>query len=182
MKKLNLFTVAFGLLIAAGAGAQMKAGYISVDNMVALMPETAKLDSIIERYQTDSLQPRYNYTLSEYLRKDSIVNGKDSAKTPAAIRAKIREEMQNDVYELQNWQAIVQQLTENKQNQLLGPIYREVFNAIQQVAKEKGYTHVFNKEAMLVAPDGDDIITLVAQKLKVKLPPQLKPGTSTGGQ
>jgi outer membrane protein len=86
--------------------------------------------------------------------------------------------MQNDVYELQNWQAIVQQLTENKQNQLLGPIYREVFNAIQQVAKEKGYTHVFNKEAMLVAPDGDDIITLVAQKLKVKLPPQLKPGTS----
>ena len=180
MKKLKLFSVALGLLIAASAGAQMKIGYISIDNMVALMPETAKIDSLIERYQVDSLQPRYNYTLAEYLRKDSVVNGKDSAKTPAAVRAKIREEMQNDVYELQNWQAIVQQLTENKQNQLLAPIYREVFSAIQQVAKEKGYSHVYNKEALLVAPDGDDIITLVAQKLKVKLPPQLKQGTNPG--
>ena len=178
MKKLKLFSLAVGLLFVTSAGAQMKVGYISVDNMVALMPETAKIDSIIDRYQTDSLQPRYTYTLSEYLRKDSIVNGKDSAKTPAAVRAKIKEEMQNDVYELQNWQAIVQQLTENKQNQLLGPIYREVFAAIQQVAKEKGYTHVFNKEAMLVAPDGDDIIIHVAQKLKVKLPPQLQQGTT----
>lgn len=178
MKKLKLFSVVLVLLIAAGAGAQMKAGYISIDNMVALMPESAKIDSLLDRYQADSLQPRYNWTLSEYLRKDTIVSGKDSAKTPASVRAKIREEMQNDVYELQNWQAIVQQATESKQNQLLAPIYREVFAAIQQVAKEKGYTHVFNKESLLVAPDADDIITLVALKLKVKLPPQLQTGAN----
>jgi outer membrane protein len=178
MKKLKLITMVIALFAAAGAGAQMKVAYISIDNMVAVMPETAKIDSILERYVTDSLQPRYNYTLAEYLRKDSIVNGKDSAKTPAAVRQKIREEMQNDAYELQNWQSIVQQLTQNKENQLLAPIYREVFAAIQQVAKEKGYTHVLNKESLLVAPDGDDIIALVAQKLKVTLPPQLKPGIS----
>lgn len=178
MKKLKLFILAFGLLLAGGAGAQMKIGYISIDNMVALMPETAKIDSILERYVTDSLQPRYNYTLSEYLRKDSMVNSKDSVNVPPAVRKKIREEMQNDAYELQNWQAIVQQLTQNKENQLLAPIYREVYAAIQQVAKEKGYTHVLNKDALLVAPEGDDIIALVAQKLKVTLPPQLKPGIS----
>ena len=177
MKKLKLFTLALSLLIGAGAGAQMKAAFISIDNMVALMPETGKIDSLLDRYQADSLQPRYNYTLSEYLRKDSIVSGKDSAKTPVSVRAKIRQEMQNDVYELQNWQAIVQQAQESKQNQLLAPIYKEVFAAVQQVAKEKGYTHVFNKEALLVAPDADDIITHVAQKLKVKVPPQLLQGT-----
>ena len=176
MKKLKLFTVSLGLLIGAVAGAQMKVAYISIENMVALMPETAKIDSVLERYQTDSLQPRYNYTLAEYLRKDTIVSGKDSAKTPASVRAKIRQEMQNDIYELQNWQAIVQQATESKQNQLLAPIYRKVYTAIQQVAKEKGYTHVFTKESMLVAPDTDDLITLVAQKLKVNVPPQLVPG------
>ena len=178
MKKLKLFSVLLSLLIAAGSDAQMKAGYISIDNMVALMPETAKIDSLLERFQSDSLQPRYNYTLSEYLRKDSLVSGKDSAKTPAAVRAKIRQEMQNDVYELQNWQTIVQQATESKQNQLLAPIYRAVFAAIQQVAKEKGYSHVFSKESLLVAPEGDDIIPLVAQKLKVNLPPQLQTGTN----
>ena len=81
MKKLKLFTLALSFLIGAGAGAQMKAAFISIDNMVALMPETGKIDSLLDRYQADSLQPRYNYTLSEYLRKDSIVSGKDSAKT-----------------------------------------------------------------------------------------------------
>ena len=176
MKKLKLFPVILLLLVGGGVVAQMKIGYISVDNMVSLMPGTSKIDSLLERYNADSLQPRYNYTLAEYLRKDSIVSGKDSAKTPATVRAKIREELQNDVYELQNWQSIVQQATESKQNQLLAPIYRQVFTAIQQVAKEKGYTHVFNKESLLAAPEGDDLILLVAQKLKVKLPPQAVPG------
>lgn len=173
MKKLNVIAAIVVLLIAANANAQqMKIGYISVDNVVQLMPETAKLDSIIQKYQADSLQPRYNYTLSEYLRKDSIVNGKDSLKTPASVRSKIREEMQNDALELQNWQSVAQQATENKQNELLAPIYQKVIDAIKAVAKEKGYTHVFNKEAFLVAPDGDDMLLLVADKLKIKLPNQ----------
>ncbi|MFI5133117.1 MAG: OmpH family outer membrane protein [Chitinophagales bacterium] len=177
MKKVKVFIAALSLFIAVSAGAQMKVGYISVDMMVRLMPETTKIDSLIEKYQADSLQPQYNYTLSEYLRKDSLVNGKDSLKTPAAVRAKIREEMQNDAYELQNWQSIVQQATENKQNEFLEPIYKKVLDAIKAVAKEKGYTHVFSKEAFLVAPEGDDMIVMVAEKLKVKLPPQLQPGT-----
>ena len=46
MKKfLTVFAFAMGLLLAGNAGAQMKAGYISVDNMVGLMPETAKIDT-----------------------------------------------------------------------------------------------------------------------------------------
>lgn len=176
MKKLKVLVAVIGLFVAGTANAQVKIGYISVDNMVGLMPQTAKVDSLIQQYQADSLQPRYNYTLSEYLRKDSIVNGKDSLKTPAAVRAQIREEMQNSAYELQNWQSIAQQATENKQNELLAPIYKKVLDAIKAVAKEKGYTHVLNKEALLVAPDGDDMLPLVAQKLNVKLPPQVQQG------
>ncbi|HEY9364931.1 MAG TPA: OmpH family outer membrane protein [Chitinophagaceae bacterium] len=173
MKKLKLLVLAFGLLIVAGSSAyaQNKTGYISVDNMVALMPETAKLDTLIKEYQTDSLQPRFNYTLTQFQRKDSIVNGKDSLKTPAAVRVKMREEMQQDLYELQNWQAIVQQATEAKQNQLLAPIYQKVYAAIQTVAKDNGYAYVYNKEALLVAPPADDLLPLVAKKLNVKLPP-----------
>ncbi len=179
MKKLKVLVAALGLLISGTVGAQTKIGYISVDNMVGIMPETARIDSLVQQYQADSLQPRYNYTLSEYLRKDSIVNGRDSLKTPAAVRAQIREEMQNSAYELQNWQTIAQQATENKQNELLSPIYKKVLDAIKAVAKEKGYTHIFTKEAFLVAPDGDDILPLVAQKLNVKLPPQIQQGLNT---
>ncbi len=179
MKNMKIAAVIASLFMAFASNAQGKIGYVSVDNMVQLMPETAKVDSIVQRYHDDTLQPRYNFTLSEYLRKDSIVNGKDSSKTPASVRAMIRQEMQNSAYELQNWQAIAQQAIENKQNELLIPIYKKVVDAIKAVAAEKGYTYIFNKEAFLVAPDGDDILPLVAQKLNVKLPPQVKPGLSS---
>ena len=178
MKNFRVFAVAFFLLIAGNAGAQMKIGYISIGDMVSLMPETAKIDSLIEKYQNDSLQPEYSYTLAEFLRKDSMVNGRDSTKTPAAVRAQVREELQGLGYKLQNWQAYAQQITESKQQELLAPIYRKVIDAVKQVAKEKGYTHVFNKESLLVAPEGDDMLIVVAEKLKVKLPPQIKPGVS----
>ena len=77
MKNFKLLVIAFALLIAGNtAMAQNKVGYISLDNMVAIMPETAKLDSLLQKYQTDSLQPRFNYTLMEFHSKDRLVNGK----------------------------------------------------------------------------------------------------------
>ena len=118
MNKFKLFLVAAIILTTAGSVSAQKTGYIRVDDVVALMPETGKLQGQLEQFQNDSLQPRFNYTLAEFQRKDSIVNGKDSLKTPAAIRAKMREEMQRDMYELQNWQALSQEVMQKKQEQL----------------------------------------------------------------
>ena len=169
MKKfLSVIVVGAGLLFAGTADAQMKAGYISVDNMVGLMPETAKLDSLLERYQADSINPQYAQIVSLYQYKDSVY--KDSLKTPPAVRKQNEQELPTLIYQIQNWQQLVNQAVEAKQNELLAPIYRKVYDAIKLVAKEKGYTHVFSKEAFLVAPDGDDMIAAVAAKLKVPIP------------
>jgi outer membrane protein len=181
MNKFKLFLVAAVITLSAGTVKAQKFGYIKVDNVVALMPETSKLDSQITKFQSDSLQPRFNYTLSEYQRKDSAVNGRDSLKTPASVRTKMRQEMQQDLYELQNWQSIVQQLTQQKQDQLLEPIYRRALAAVQEVAKENGYTYVYTQEALLVAPPSDDLLPLVAKKLNLKLPANVgNPAAATG--
>jgi outer membrane protein len=176
MKKVfTVAIVAFTLLFATSASAQIKIGYISVDNMVQLMPELGKLDTLMQKYQTDSLNPRYAYLVTEYQRKDSMY--RDSVRTPAATRKIIGDELQGIVYEIQNWQSISQQAIEDKQNELLRPVYAKVVDAIKAVAKEKGYTHVFNKEVFLIAPEGDDMILMVAQKLKVTIPASVKPKT-----
>lgn len=172
MKKIfSVVVLAAGLIIANNAGAQTKIGYISIDNMVRLMPETAKIDSILEKFQSDSINPQYAQIVSLYQYKDSVY--KDSVKTPPAVRKQIEQELPTLIYQIQNWQAIVNQAMEAKQNELLAPIYNRVYDAIRLVAKEKGYSHVINKESLLIAPDGDDMITPVAAKLKVTLP---KPG------
>lgn len=178
MKKLKLFVAVVALFVAGNSAmAQSKVGYISVDNMVALMPETKKIDSLLQKFQADSLNPQLNYLIQEYNRKDSMVNGKDSLKTPAAVRQQVRQELENIAYQVQNWQPFVQQAMQNKQEDLLVPIYRRVVDAVNAVAKEKGYTYVYNKESLLVAPTADDLLPLVAAKLNVKLPPSV---TGTG--
>ncbi|GAC1418631.1 MAG: hypothetical protein NVS1B13_19370 [Flavisolibacter sp.] len=173
MNKIKLLLIALGTTMATTTLVAQKTGFIKVDNVIALMPETAKIDSLIRIYQTDSLQPRFNYTLSEYQRKDSAVNGRDSSKTPASVRVKMRQEMQQDISELQNWQQIASQATQQKQDQLLEPIYRKAIAAIQEVARENGYTYVYTQEALLVAPPSDDLLPLVAKRLNLKLPPGL---------
>ncbi len=173
MKKiLSVIVLGAGLLFASNAGAQMKVGYIRIDDMVGLMPETQKIDSLLERYQNDSINPQYGQIVSLYNYKDSVY--RDSVKTPPAVRKQIEQELPSLIYQIQNWQQIVNQALEAKQNEFLAPIYRKVYDAVKLVAKEKGYTHVMSKEALLVAPDGDDMIAAVAAKLKVTLP---KPGT-----
>ena len=177
MKKfLSLIVLSSGLLFTGTTSAQMKAGYISVDNMVGIMPETAKIDSMLERYQADSINPQYAQIVSLYQYKDSVY--RDSLKTPQAVRKQIEQELPSLIYQIQNWQQIVNQALEAKQNEFLAPIYRRVYDAIKLVAKEKGYTHVFTKEAFLVAPDGDDMIAAVAGKLKVVLPKTTPTGSN----
>jgi outer membrane protein len=173
MKKITaIIVLAACLMITGTSQAQTKSGYISVDNMVLLMPETAKIDSLLGIFERDSLNPRFTYIVGEYQRKDSMY--RDTVRTPGAVRKTLEPELQNLIYEIQNWDAIKQQVIQNKQNALLEPIYSKVVKAIQDVAKEKGYGYVYSREALLVAPPADDILPLVAAKLNVKLPP---PGT-----
>lgn len=172
MKKLKVLAVVVGLLLTGSAMAQTKFAYIRVDDVVALMPATAKIDSLLELYQRDTIQPEYTSLVEQYQFNDSLY--RDSLKTPKSVRDEIAKKLPGIIYQIQNWQQIQQQALEAKQNQLLGPIYNEVYAAIRAVAKEKGYTHVLNKETLLVAPEGDDLIVAVATRLKLKLPPQLQ--------
>jgi outer membrane protein len=92
------------------------------------------------------------------------------------VRKQITTELPGLIYQIQNWDQIAQRATQNKQNALLAPAYRKVYDAIKAVAKEKAYTHVANREALLIAPDGDDLTLMVAAKLKIKLPAQMPIG------
>jgi len=176
MKKIFTAAVLITAILFAGATeAQVKIGYISVDNMVSLMPEAQSLDSLLGHYQSDTLNPKYAELVTLYKYKDSI--SRDTVhRAPETVRKQINAELPALIYQIQNWDQIAQRATQNKQNALLAPAYRKVYDAIKAVAKEKGYTHVANREAFLVAPDGDDMTLAVAAKLKVKVPSQMPIG------
>ena len=172
MKKFfTIALVAIGLLIAATpVAAQNKIGYISTEELISIMPETAKADSNLMQFRNalvQNAQDKQN-TLETAIEKFN----KDSAAMTQARKDVQRTELQKMLQDLQGEEQRIQQQLQQKQQDLIGPINKRAFDAIQAVAKESGYGYVFEKNALLVAPPGEDILQLVAKKLNIKLPNQ----------
>jgi outer membrane protein len=174
MKKIiSVLVIIAGLLVGGSkVNAQGKIGYMSVDQMVGIMPEVARIDTALQIYQRDSLNSTFAVIVQDYNYKDSMLTKTDTVKTPKSVINQWRIDLQNDGYQIQNWQSLSQQAMQAKQEELLGPVYTKVIATLKLVAKEKGYTYVMTKDAFLVAPDTDDLLPFVAARLGVKLPNQ----------
>jgi outer membrane protein len=176
MNKIKFLLIAAVLVVSTGSAMAQKAGYISVDQVLSIMPEAVRIDSLMQKYQVDSINSEYVGLFEQYKYYDSLLTKTDTTKMPVSLRKKYHEDRENVAYQVQNWQAIAQNAYQAKQNQLLQPVYLKVITAIQNVAKEKGYAYVYDKAGLIVAPPGDDLLPAVAQKLNIKLPPNTPTG------
>lgn len=157
-------------MIAANSDlqAQSKIGYISTEELVSIMPETAKADSNLQQFRGALIQ---NAQDKQSALETAIEKfNKDSVSMTSAVKDVRRGELQKMLQDLQTEDQRIQQQLQQRQQELITPINRKAFDAIQSVAKESGYTYIFEKGALLVAPPGDDVLPLVAKKLNVKLP------------
>jgi outer membrane protein len=170
MNKIKIFLLAALFVVGASNVQAQKSGYISVEQVVSLMPEVAKIDTALQKFQTDSLNTEFSSLVQEYQYKDSILTKTDTTKIPAAVKRQHRQDLEQIAYQVQNWQQISQNVMQNKQQELLAPVYQKVMRAINEVAKENGYSFVYNQEVLLVAPPSDNLLPLVAKKLNIKLP------------
>lgn len=178
MNKFKILLIAAAFVLSSSAVMAQKTAYIDINTMIQIMPDAARIDSVMEKYQQDSIGKQFQVLVNDYKYRDSILSSKDTLTMPASVKLQHQQTLQNDAYQIQNWQSISQQYYQAKQNQLLEPVYRKVMGAIQAVAKEKGYTHVYDKNVFIIAPTSDDLLPAVAQKLNVKVPAQVPIGVN----
>jgi outer membrane protein len=178
MNKFKFLLIAAVFVLSSSAVKAQKTGYIDVQTVIQIMPDAARIDSLMEIYQRDSIGKQFELLVKDYKYRDSILASKDTLTMPPSVKAQHQQTAQNDAYQIQNWQSISQQYYQGKQNQYLEPVYRKVMAAIQTVAKEKGYTHVYDKSVFIIAPTGDDLLPAVAQKLNIKVPAQVPIGVN----
>ena len=172
MKK--IFTVAFialGFVFAANSAvAQAKIGYISSQDLITLMPEYKKADSSLQQLRAALIQNAQEKETK--LNSDIEKFNKDSATMNEAIKAVKRQDLQKAYQELAGEEQRIQEALQQQQQRELAPIQKKANEAVQAAAKENGYTFVFEKDVLIVAPPGDDILPLVAKRLGIKLPNQ----------
>lgn len=167
MKKVTtlVMTVMALVVFSSNINAQNKIGYVSVDEVLSVMPEVKKVQGELASYDS-SLQINYSETLKEYLAKDSAFKS-DSAKLSPAVRKAKEADLDKLAGELQNFQQNYQNMLTEKRNQLMQPIVEKAVSTIKEVAKASGYTYVLTKEALLMQPETDDLLPLVKKKLGI---------------
>jgi outer membrane protein len=168
----NLFKVALVamsmLLVGNFAKAQAKIGYINFDLLENQMPETKTIRSTLDLYQKTFIDQLT--VMNNELQSKNQDFQKNQASMTDAVRTAKQSELQDMNKRMQEYQQNAQQQVEAKTNELAKPMVDKARAAISAVAKEKGYTYVFNSAQvqMLVLPDGDDLMESVKLKLGLK--------------
>lgn len=170
MKQFFAFAVIATLMLSSATtvNAQTKIGFVSTQELISVMPETRKADSTLQALRAALIQNAQDKEtkLNEAIEKFN----KDSTKMSEAVKTVKRQELQKTYQELSGEEQRIQEQLQQEQQRLITPIQKKAVDAIQAVAKEAGYSYVFERDVLIVAPPADDLLPVVAKKLGIKLP------------
>lgn len=186
--KFLITLIAFVGLAIANVNAQQKIGYISLDYILAQMPEAKQVETELTATKTQ-YDNMYQSKVKDFQAKlaDYEKNGTTMADVIKADREKELQGLQGSIEEFrQNSSTSLQK----KQAQLLQPLLKKVEENMHAAAKENGYAFVFNYDAgqgttpiVLHAPDDANISDLILKRMgitpKALAPPTATPATTT---
>ncbi len=176
MKKVISIAVVF-ILVACTANSfaqtKIKLGHLDFSKLYSLMPGLDSVKVQFDKYNK-SIQDQYASMQTELENKYMDYTAKSDGMS--AIIKQTKEAEINDLKSrLDAFEQKAQQDLQDKETELTSPIIEKAKKAVQEVAKENGYTYIFNSTEglLLYAEPSDDITALVKAKLGIK--PDAKP-------
>lgn len=160
------------LTAATAANAQtLKFGHIDLQALVQVMPERTAAEEEFGKFQKeiedvyDDLTKQYQAKLAEF---EQLGNDVSEIKRNAKVA-----EIQDVQQRVQNYQVTAQQQLQQKQAEVLQPVFDKAEKAIEEVAKEKGLIYVFdsgaaNRTILYKSNQSLDLLPLVKAKLGIQ--------------
>src|ERR1700754_937416 len=127
-KSFTVVMFALSLLVAGEVNAQNKIGYISSQELVSIMPETKKADSLLQDFRTALIQNATEKQNAFYAAIEKF--GKDSATLSEAVKSVKRQELTKMGQELGGEEERIQQQLQQKQQELITPINKKAYDAV----------------------------------------------------
>lgn len=184
MRKFVLLVV-MGLVtfISHAQTASQKIGYVDVDYIFSQMPEAKQMEAELKSLETqlktqiDTKYKKFQADLAEYQKALQAGTMAD------AVRANTERELQQQQQNIEKLQQDAQVNLQNKQAQLMNPLTDKIGKAIEDTAKENGYTFVLSEQiggldVILYADDNTEISDLVLKKMGITPKPA---GTQSQG-
>lgn len=169
MTKILLLTLILAFAAAAPALAQESA-YCNAGAVLTQMPELKKADSELQRFQTqltnkaEQMGKEWKANYAEFQRKveAGLIPPKDQEAGSAALQTQMKD--------IQKYEEEVRNKIAAKREELYKPVLEKLNKAVRDVAKELGYTMVFDTStnALLYGDESLDLTERVKTKLGIK--------------
>jgi outer membrane protein len=169
----HFFTLSFVLLLTGLCSVvfaqNYKFGHINTQELVVLMPERDSAQAKLEVISKD-LQEQIQAMQLELQTKYTTYQQKQATWTAAILEAKQREIQELSV-RAEEFQRTAQEELQRSQQQLLQPVIQKATKAIEKIAKQEGFTYVFDISGGAIQyfdPDQSvDILPLVKKELNI---------------
>ncbi len=169
MKKIFVPIFVFVLSTSIYAQAGLKLGHINSQELLQAMPESdsaqAKLEKATKELQDqlEAMQVEFNKKYQDYVSKKDTYSD--------LIKQTKETDLQQMNQRIQQFQTNADQDLQKQRTEIFKPILDKANKAISEVAKENGFTYIFDISTGSVIFHSDnslDILPLVKQKLKLK--------------
>ena len=173
MRKLvSLAVLALGFFAAHAQTqtATTKVGFADVDYIFSQMPEAKQIDAELKSTQTQ-LKNQIDAKAQEFQKKFQDYNANLNTMLDA-VRNNTERELQQLQDNLTKLQQDAQNTIQNKQTQLMEPVFKKVGKAIEDVAKENGFTFILSQQiggldVILYGDEKMDVSDLVLKKMGI---------------
>lgn len=165
-KTVKLFAILALVTFTFAANAQsQKFGHVDFAKLYSLMPGQDSVRAVYEAYAT-GLQNQMATMQAELENKFGEYQANQATMSNIIKQTKERE-IQDLQVRIEEFTQQAQQDLATKEQELTAPLIEKARKAVEDVAKEKGYTYIFNSTEglLLYANPSDDILTLVKAKL-----------------
>lgn len=163
---LSIIALFFG--VNTFAQTKIKLGHIDSMELLKQMPGRDSAQKILENY-SKTLEKQITAMQTELENKynDYVAN---QATMSQLIQQTKMKELQDLQSRIEAFQTSAQKDLQEKEKELIQPIIDKAKKAIEETAKENGYTYIFDSSVgvLLYYENSDDIMALVKKKLGIK--------------
>lgn len=168
---MKLTAVLFFVIGTASVNAQtLKFGHIDLQALIQLMPERANAETEFNKFQAD-IEDVFGQMQKEYQQKLAELQQLGDDASEVKRNAKVTE-IQDLQQRMQNYQQTAQQQLQQKQSEVLKPVFDKADSVVTVVAKEKGLIYVFdagaNSVVLYKSNQSIDLLPLVKAKLGIQ--------------
>lgn len=171
MKKIALvFTLTIAALFSQAQTASTKIGFADIRYILSEMPDTKRIETELKSLQTQ-LKNQIESKSQEFSKKLQDYNA-NAGTMIDAVRVNTERELQMLQQNLEKLQQDAQTSLQTKEQQLMTPVYKNIGQAIEDVAKENGFTFILSQEiggldVVLYGDEKMDVSDLILKKLGV---------------